>query len=356
MAAGPLTQVEDLIIPENFVAYMQQMTEQKARLIQAGAITRSPLLDQFLAGGGNTINVPSFKDLDDDADNVSTDAVSDTLAWTALSGTQVGANYPTLNDAIPAKIGTSQEVAVRLSRNKAWSSSDLAGDLAGADPIDAIRNRAAYYWQRKLQKAFIATWNGVIKDNANDSNDYEYDASGVSFVEGVTNFTAENFLTALVTAGDSMDLLTTVMVHSAVYSRMQKNNLIDFIPDSRGEVSIPTFMGRQVIVDDGMPVTSSVYDTWIFGPGSTMLGMGSPKVPVEVERYALAGNGGGQEVLVNRLEWAIHPVGHAYVGSSPEGGPGNGTGSNDLNNAGSWDRVYGERKQVRFVRLVTREA
>jgi hypothetical protein len=34
---------------------------------------------------------------------------------------------------------------------------------------------------------------------------------------------------------------------------MQKNNLIDFIPDAEGHINIPTFLGRRVIVDDGMP-------------------------------------------------------------------------------------------------------
>ena len=82
----------------------------------------------------------------------------------------------------------------------------------------------------------------------------------------------------------------------------------------------------------------------------------SPKVPTEVHREPLAGNGGGQEVLSSRVSWSIHPVGHAYTGTSPDGGPGNGTGANNLNNAGSWNRVFPERKQVKFARLVTREA
>ena len=137
---------------------------------------------------------------------------------------------------------------------------------------------------------------------------------------------------------------------------MQKNNLIDFIPDARGEIEIPTFLGREVIVDDGLPSTGNVYDTWLFGMGATMLGMGTPKVPVEVERKPGAGNGGGQEVLYMRNEWLMHPTGHAYVGTSPNGGPTNAATSNNLADAGSWARRYPERKQIKFARLVTREA
>lgn len=357
MATGPLTQVSDVVVPEIFTPYVQQLTEQKARLIQAGVLSRNNLLDLMLMGGGLTFNVPSFRDLDDDADNVSSDEVADAIAWTQLSGTAVGGNYPTLNDSVPLKTQTDQEIAVRLNRNNSWSSADLAAALAGADPLDSIASRVAFYWVRRLQAIFIATWNGVIKDNvANDSSDYENDISSSSFVDGVTNFSAEAFLDAAVTMGDSMEDLAVVMVHSVVYNRMQKNNLIDFIPDARGEIQIPTFLGREVVVDDGMPVTSNVYDTWLFGRGATQLGVGSPKMPTAVQRYESAGNGGGQEVLYSRQEWSVHPVGHAYTGTSPNGGPGNGTGSNALNNAGSWNRVYPERKQIKFARLVTREA
>lgn len=357
MASGPLTQVTDVVVPEIFTPYVQQLTEEKSRLIQSGALARNEMIDGLLAGGGLTFNVPSFRDLDNDADNVSTDSVADI---TAISGyadvSALVTGDPSFNDSVPLKTQTDTEVAVRLSRNNSWSSADLAAALAGSDPMDSIASRVAYYWTRRLQAAFLATWNGVIKDNtANDSADYTNDISG-SYVPGVSDFSAEAFLDALVTAGDSQELLTMTMVHSIVYNRMQKNNLIDFIPDARGEVMIPTFLGREVIVDDGMPNSSGVYETWIFGQGATQLGVGSPKVPTAVVRTEAAGNGGGQEVLHNRTEWSIHPVGHAYSGTAPNGGPGNGTGSNELNAAASWNRVWPERKQVKFARLVTQEA
>lgn len=369
MAAGPLTQVSDIVTPEIFTPYVQQLTEEKSRVVQSGMLARSGYIDGLLQGGGITFNIPSFKDLDNDADNVSSDDVADAIAWTQLSGTAVGANYPTLNDSVPKKIQTATEIAVRMSRNQSWSSADLAAALAGTDPMEAIASRVAYYWTRRLQATFIATWQGVCKDNGtNDSGDYTNDIAGASYSAGVTDFSAEAFLDALLTMGDSMDKLAAIMVHSVVYNRMQKNNLIDFIPDARGEVMIPTFLGHEVIVDDGLPSGTNVvrgdgtagaagmYESWIFGAGSSQLGVASPKVATEVERHAAAGNGGGQEVLHNRVEWCIHPTGHAYTGTPADGGPGNGTGSNDLNNAGSWNRVYSERKQINFAKLVTRES
>ena len=359
MAAGPTTRVADVIVPEIFSAYTQNLTEEKSRLIQSGLITRSALLDEKLNGGGLTFHMPAFRDLDNDAERVSTDTSVPFAGPYDASGATVTLPAGQAFPPNPNKIGTLQEIAVRMNRNNSWSTSDLAAALAGADPMAAIASRVSAYWIRRMQVLFIAAWKGVIADNtANDTGDYSNDISGAVFADGVTNFSASAFLDTTLTMGDSMEDLRAVMVHSVVYNRMQKNNLIDFIPDSTGRVNIPTFLGREVLIDDGMPRTGNVYETWMFGAGATQMGIGSPKVPTEVERKAGGGNGGGQDVLYNRVEWSLHPTGHSFVGSSiPDGGPANtGTAGSDLDEAASWNRVYPERKQIKFARLVTREA
>jgi hypothetical protein len=296
-----------------------------------------------------TVNVPSFQDLDSDADRVSTDTASAEFSGTASPN--------------PFKIETSQEVAVRLSRNASWSSADLAAALAGSDPMMAIQDRVANYWRRRLQSIFIATWNGVIADNnaapagsEHVQGDLTNDISGVAFNDGVTKLHRRS--------GDQHDVDRGRLdgrLHRDVrpFGRdgadeaQQPDRLL---PDSEGRVRFNTFLGMPVIVDDSMPRTGTVYDTWFFGPGAALLGISTPKVPTEVDRLPGAGNGGGQEVLYSRFEYAIHPVGHAYVGTSPNGGPSNAATTNNLADAGSWQRVYPERKQIKFARLVTREA
>jgi hypothetical protein len=340
MASGTV-RIADVVVPEIFTPYTQQLTEEKSRLIRSGAVARDAVLDTLLAGGGLTFNNPSFKDLDNDAENVSSDD-------------------PAVNST-PNKLGSATEIQVRLSRNNSWSSMDLAADLIGRDPLAAISGRVADYWVRRLQLAFIATMKGIFLNNdaATDAYHTQYDmthdVSGSSYSAGVTNFTAEAFIDGALTMGDSMEALGMIFVHSIVYGRMQKNNLIDFIPDSEGRINIPTFLGRIVIVDDGMPNTGGVFDSWMFGAGSVRMGMGSPLVPTETLRVPSAGNGGGQDTLFNRVEWCIHPVGNAYVGTAASGGPSNASSSNNLGAAASWQRVFPERKQIHIARLKTRE-
>lgn len=335
--------VSDVVVPEIFTGYAQQLTTELSALVQSGAVVSDPVLNANLAGAGLTFNEPSFKDVTNEDENVSSDDPDVT--------------------STPKNIGSLTEIQVRLSRNQSWSSMDLAGDLIARDPMEAMARRVGNYWALRLQAAFIATMKGVFADNdaaPSGSEHVQYDLTkdvkGASYTAGVTNFTAENFIDGCVLLGDAMGGLAMICVHSIVYARMQKNNLIDFIPDSEGRVNIPTFLGRRVIVDDAMPTPSSgVYESWLFGPGVVRMGIGSPKVPTEVERKPDAGNGSGQEILYSRMELCLHPKGYAYKGTSPNGGPSNASTSNNLAHADSWQRVWPERKMIKIARLITRE-
>lgn len=359
MAEGPATQLADVIVPEIFTPYMTLQTEEKSRLVQSGLLSRSADLDRLLAGGGLTWNMPGFNDLDNDAERISTDDSVPFAGPYNASGANVTLPVGQAFPPNPRKITTFSHTAVRMNRNNSWSSTDLTAVLAGVDPMNVIADRVSSYWVRRLQQAFIATWRGVAASNdLNNDGDYTLDISGASFVDGVTNFSAAAFLDAGQTMGDSQDYLTAIVVHSVIYNRMQKNNLIDFIPDSRGEVNIPTFLGKNVIIDDGMPRNGNVYESWLFGAGATQFGVGTPPVPTETDRKPGGGNGGGQDVLYSRVMWSIHPTGHGFIGTNiPEGGPANtGTAGPDLDEATSWGRAFRERKMIRFARLITREA
>ena len=334
-----LVQIADVVVPSVFTNYVQLLSTEKSAFVRSGVIERSPLLDALLAGGGRTFNVPHFNDLADTESNVSTDEA-------------VG-----INDAVPEKITTGQEIAIRQSRNQVWSAADLASALAGPDPLAAIASRVADYWVRQEQSFVISAIRGVIADNiANDSGDMVNSIviGGAGTLTAAHLFSAEAFIDTIQTMGDMGEDLVAIALHSVVYRRAQKNNLIDFIPDARGEVDIPTFLGRRVIVDDGLPAIddgNSHYDysSYIFGAGSVAQGVGSPRVGTEVSREPLAGRGGGQEFLTSRIEWLLHPRGTAWLSSSmADESPTNA----EMIQAANWDRRF-ERKLVKLAELRT---
>lgn len=333
------TKISDVVVPSVFDGYVQQITAEKHALIDSGAAVQDDSINEKLAGGGLTFNAPSWKDLDNTDAGIGDDTESPEIS--------------------PLKTGTAEEILVRLSRAQAWKSMDLTGLLAGSDPMASISSRVGEYWARERQRTFVAMMKGVFADNtANDAGDYTYDNTG-TYSLGVTTFSAEAFIDAMLTAGDNMDIFTMTMMHSVVYARALKNNLIDFVSDSvnGNAVRIPTFLGRRVIVDDGLPVSTNDYDTWLFGANSIRFGSTPAPVPTEIERKPGQGNGFGAEILYNRQVWCYHPVGHQFAVASPaSGGPSNAATSGNLAAATSWDRVWPERKMVKIARLVTTEA
>ncbi len=331
-----VTRLTDLVIPEVFTDYVQLLTEEKSAFRNSGVLEASPLLNQLLAGGSRVFNVPHFRDLSQTESNVSSDNPG--------------------SPATPEKITTGQEIAQRHNRNQVWSSMDLNAALAGADPMEAIAALVSDYWVREEQRMLISSLVGVFDDNeTNDSADMINDITVTGSPALAANlFSAEAFIDAQQTLGDSSEDLVAVSMHSVVFARAKKNNLIDFIPDARGEIDIPTFLGLRVVVDDGMPAvirdTVTEYSTYLYGAGAIARGQGSPRVPTETDREPLQGDGGGQEFLISRVEWSLHPRGFAWITGSQVGeSPTNAELENDLN----WDRRFNERKQIKLAELRT---
>jgi len=339
-----LTQISDVFVPDVYLSYMNQDGPEKTALFESGVAVVNPALTGAFGDGGRLATLPFWNDLDaSDEPNYGTDSTGDV--------------------ATPAKITTHEQIGRMASLNQGYSSADLAAELAGSDPMQRVRQRFSRYWERNLQRRIIASLEGVIADNvANDSGDMVNDISGATNndVSASTKFSRSAFTTAAFTSGDHFDNYTAVAVHSTVYKTMVDNDDIDFIPDSEGRLTIPTFMGRRVIVDDGLPFTAAggtassdtapEYTSFLFAEGLIGYGERDAKVPVELDREPAQGNGAGVETLWERKNWVIHPFGTAFQSATLTNG--NATLA-QLRLAANWDRVISDRKSIPFAALVT---
>ncbi|MCR8994484.1 major capsid protein [Brevibacillus laterosporus] len=310
------TKISDVIVPEVFNPYVIQRTAELSALSQSGIISNNPELDALARGGGKLINMPFWEDLTGDDE-----VLSDT------------------NALVPGKITASQDVAALFLRGKAWSTNDLAHVLAGSDPMAAIGDLVAAFWARKRQQLLFSMLKGVFASPSMEGN--IHDISGLTGDTSILK--GEAFLDAKQKLGDSSDKLTAFSMHSAAFTHLQKQNLIEFIPDSEGKVQIPTYMGRRVIVDDGHPVSNGVYTSYLFGAGAIGLGNGMHPVPTETDRDSLAGD----DILINRQAFVLHPRGVAFKNASvADSSPSN----KECENAVNWERVY-ENKNIRIVKF-----
>lgn len=127
--------------------------------------------------------------------------------------------------------------------------------------------------------------------------------------------------------------------------------MIDFIPNSQGIVQFPTYLGYAVIKDDGVPLSSGTYTSYLMGKGTIGWAESPPAVPVEIDRLPAQGNGAGVEQLWTRRQYALHPYGFDWLeGSCAAHFPTDA----ELALAANWNRVYAERKQVNIARLLSK--
>lgn len=329
--------ISDTIVPEVFSAYMLKETMYTSAFYQTGVMRPDADLGRKLAGGGRTFNVPFWKDLaDDESDPASDDPDS---------------------HAVPGGIQTAKDVALRQVRTRGWSTANLVAELAGDDPMKRIKERVNSYWGRQFDKIAIATWRGVIADNiANDGGDMvkniSMDTVGTPGASNLIN--AEAVMDAAQTMGDEKQTLNLIVMHSVVNTRLAKQDLIDFRPDSTGKGWLSYYMGYRVLVSDQTPVIQGanqlLYHTYLFGPNAMGWAESAVAKPVEVESKPSAGDGMGVETLWTRRQFALHPYGIKFTDNAVGGEfPTNA----ELMLATNWDRVYAERKQIPAAVLIS---
>lgn len=335
MATVQLADIIDVTVFQDLPAVN---SPEKTAFFQSGIVNRNSLLDGLATAAGKVAELPFWNDIDPTvAPNLSTD------------------NPATI--AVPAKVTQGEQISRKAFLNKGLSATDLASEVAmGPRAMEHIRNRVDMYWMRQWQRRLIAATNGVLADNiAANSGDMvkSVAAESIAAQTTATKFNRDAFTDAVYTMGDAATSLRAIGVHSHVMAQMVKNDDIVYIPDSMGQLTIPTYMGLRVIVDDGHTVTAGTtdgfkYTSVLYGEGAFGYGDGAPLNPVEIEREAAQGNGAGVETLWTRKTWILHPFGFKTTGT-----PASVSFSlAELGLAATWERVV-ERKNVPLGFLVT---
>ncbi|MCY7691558.1 coat protein [Bacillus altitudinis] len=323
-----VTRVQDVIIPQIFNQYTMNNTVEQTAVYRSGIIQPVPNLD--VPSGGDTVNMPFWNDLEGDPEAIQSDF--------ALT---------------PEKITSGKDVARVLEFGKAWSSEDLAAELAGSDPMRAIGDRVNNYWERQMQRMIFLMLNGVFSSNITNNDgdlvldissgdekkyttylfaggavgyapgmpkvptetdrnslkgedilihrkkfimhprgfkwteadvaekmptlkelasarNYErvYDKKKVRIVKIISNegpnatakskLSGEVILDAAQLLGDAKGKFTSIAMHSVTHTNLQKQNLIDYIPNNRADVGFGTYLQKSIIVDDSLPVEEPI--------------------------------------------------------------------------------------------------
>lgn len=322
------TQIADIYNPVAFAAGAQEMQVELNAFIQSGVITGDPRVAGFASNGGTKNEIAFLKPLGTPEPNYSNDDPTDKSVASKI-------------------VGAKMDVRTAL-QNQSWSVMDLAQELALAKPVEGITSRIGDYWATVNERRIIAACTGILADNvANDGGDMLNDVSiTTGTITDANRVNADAIIDTVQTMGDHGSNIRVIAMHSQQYSKLQKLNLIDFIPDSRGEVNIPTYQGKRVVVDDSLvPDTTvpayPVYTMILFTEGAFVGGEGMPENASELWRDPSAGNGGGEQFLYSRRTDIQHPLGFSCVGTPA----GTSLTLAELAAATTWDRVW-ERKNT----------
>ncbi|PAU81043.1 hypothetical protein CK501_05630 [Halovibrio salipaludis] len=326
-----IVRLSDIIEPTKFTDYIVQNTMTRTALMQSGVMTRNSVIDDQITAGAHSFTVPIWNDLSDDEADIISDDPNET--------------------STPRGLSTDKQVVRKAFLHGSWSAMNLASEIAGDDALNRVQNRVQAYWDRQLQKRLVATLNGVLADNqANHGGDMVLDISGET--GDAASFSAEAVIETTGTMGDAMQDVTGIAMHSDIYRAALKNDLIEFVPDSQGALTLPTFRGLAVVMDDALPVNGESYTTVLFGRDAVGFGVSAPRVAegTEVESLPSSGNGGGQQVLHSRINAGVHPAGFSWkeatiAGESPT--------IAELADATNWERVA-ERKATPLAFLVSK--
>ena len=319
-----LTKILDVVTPEVFNEYMQQYATEHSAFIQSGIAVADERVSKNITAGGLQVHMPFWNDLTGDSE-------------------VLGDGDKALETG---KIVAGADNACVLYRGRGWGANELAGVVVGSDPVQAILSRIGAYWLRQEQKVLLSVLGGLFNKAEDTTKGTLYDTHVLDASTKVLD--AGMVLDAKQLLGDYAGQIVAIAMHSAVYTKLQKDNLIQYIQPTEANTGFATYLGYRVIVDDGIkPDAKGVYKTYLFRQGAIGRNTGTPSglTTFEVARDHAKGN----DMIYTRQALVLHPYGVKWTNAQVT--QGNITPSNsDLENIKNWQRVY-EPKNVGIIAI-----
>ena len=180
-------------------------------------------------------------------------------------------NYDGQTDITATSTKTFEQGVVVIGRAKAWVEKDFSYDITGGvDFMNNVAQQVADYWQDIDQDTILAVLKGVFSmtgtKNAEFVEKHTYTVSG--------NLEPSTLNTATAKAcGDHKKKFSMIFLHSVPATNLENLNLLSALKytDKDGitrDLSLYTWNGKLVIVDDGMPTEEVYLDAVADTPGA----------------------------------------------------------------------------------------
>lgn len=246
-------------------------------------------------------------------------------------------NYDGKTDITSERTTTFERGVVVWGRSKAWTEDDFSADITGGtDFMDNVAAQVSGWWDDVYQDVLLSVLKGIFlmtgAKNLEFVNNHTYDITAVAGEDkdgSPLNCVGPTTLNTAIqkASGDNKSKFSIAIMHSTVATHLENLRLLTYMKytDKDGiqrDLSIGTWNGRTVIVDDSMPVEAVTepadggfqYTTYVLGEGAIDFERIGAKVPNEMQRDAKTN--GGETTLYTRDRACYAPYGISYTKKS----------------------------------------
>src|ERR1051326_7943560 len=205
------TTISDLWTPDIWRQGVAEKAKAFPSLLNSGVVLEAPLFNEIASGAGIAANIPFYKDISDDTDNI-----------------QVEDTAPT-----PGESTAGRQICPILNRVKAYDVTALAAQVSGAmpDPVGEILTQIGNGRVKRRQRTLVSVLRGAFGggDDANGSASELTSMRVEAFDESGNDATndqkmsAELFIAAKALLGELGDMLMggAILTHPNIVAQLE---------------------------------------------------------------------------------------------------------------------------------------
>lgn len=326
------TRITDVVPVKTFEQIVEGKLTENSKFRQSNVITTDPRIQKLVSTAGFETTMPF---------------------WLRPQGAEATTQSDDPeNKAVPKKVEQGSMVARIIARSNSFSAMDIADLASDADAIEFAASEFARLRLADEELALLSILKGIV---AKGGADFTVNTAVTTGTIADTNrFGIPTLLEGRKKLGDMGSSLNTLVVHSDVVNNLRAKEPNAFIPASQTSLGLEQYAGWNIIETDNIGKAGTanfpLYTTYEIGSGLFAYAGASVEKALVQFRDELAGGGSGQETILNRFRYALHP--HGFSNSAA---PANGVSQTnaELANADTWTKVAQSRKSVPLVAIVT---
>lgn len=262
-------------------------------------------------------------------------------------------NYDGKTDITATSTKTFEQGVVVIGRAKAWVEKDFSYDITGGvDFMDNVAQQVAEYWQDVDQDTILAILKGVFSMTGGKSG--EFVEAHTFAVDGPMEATTLNTATAQA-CGDRKKKFAMVFMHSVVATNLENLNLLTALKytDKDGvtrDLTLYTWNGKLVVVDDGMPAVDGYFPAESTTPGAVQVKASSASTgqidQSKVTPYFGTGKPAADSYVVAGTQYTSYVLGEGSISFEDIGAKVPYEMSRDPAKNGGQDTLYTRQRKV----------